>query len=1146
MKKRILLISLILVLMIPVGLIGLMNSTIGSRWLLQSIFSSLPTKASVKTIDGRLLERIVLSDLYYQSDKGTVAIKKLVLIWQPSRLFSDTLKIVDITLEEVTVSLAETSSPAAESSFDLTAELRLPVQIVIENLLVTNLSFQQGEQIQQLDKLQLSAFTEHGRINLVSLAINAQTVAATAKGQMDLGKGHPLSLTADWQAKTEGYGLWQAITTVTGDMKQLFFDNQLSTPLKLTLKGNLDNLQDEPHITARGDWQNLNWPLSGGKPQVASEQGSIELTGLLSDYQVRLNGDLTRPTLPKAQLAFNGKGNMDALSIENLELKSTAGVFLISGDVAWKDATVFDLKATGQDFNPAILLPELPGSLTFDTRLKGQLAGERLQLAADINKLSGKLRGYPVSASGKLALADEQVKVDALKIVSGANKIAVNGTLGQKQAALVVAIDAPALETLWPGLGGSLKADGQLQGAWKNPSVKFQASGKRLRFAEHSAKQLAIDIDYSADAKKISKLRLSASAIKTGTTQIAKLLIDGSGTFEQHRLNADLSSSYGDVSSALTGHLKAGVWQGDFSRLDMNTPDFGRWQLKDNVAVRVAQSPAGMDVTLAEACLVQQTAAFCMQGRYPANGDFKFQVKARELPAGLMQAYLPEQMTIKGLINADADIQQQKGLLNGTYRLNMPYADITLKSREAITEIPLGASSLSGNINGTIISANLDLALAARDYLRARLQLDTGKTQALSGQVTASVVEFALLNPFVPQLSNMKGNLNADLAVTGSTDKPVVNGAIRFTRGSVDLPEYGLGIREITLLALASADPARPIQLSGSAKSGQGSIRLNGFTDLQGTAELMLNGADFEVAKLPEAQIAVSPELKLVFADRKGKVTGKLKIPKALMQLKEIPEKAVKVSPDEVILGEEKDEQKAAAAVNIDAAIDVELGKQVSFSGQGLKTDLSGNVRLIKTGEKTAMYGNIDMNKAHYKSYGQDLTVRKGRFLFNGPVDKPWLDVEAIRISKSKQVTAILHLTGPLEAPQTRLSSEPALPEAEVLAYLVTGGPLNQVSKSESSMVAGAALSYGVGQVSWIADKLGVDKFEVQEGKTLQDTLIAVGQYLTPDFYVGTKVGLFNKQTVLVLKHKLTNTFNVETQTGTSQRIKLNYEFDTD
>ena len=58
-----------------------------------------------------------------------------------------------------------------------------------------------------------------------------------------------------------------------------------------------------------------------------------------------------------------------------------------------------------------------------------------------------------------------------------------------------------------------------------------------------------------------------------------------------------------------------------------------------------------------------------------------------------------------------------------------------------------------------------------------------------------------------------------------------------------------------------------------------------------------------------------------------------------------------------------------------------------------------------------------------------------------------------------------------------------------------------------------------------------------------------MGQYLTPDFYVGAKVGLFNKQAAMVLKHKIIDAIdaiNVETQAGTSQRVKLNYEIDTD
>jgi len=1143
MMKRTVLIILIVLLMIPVGLLGLMYSAAGSRWLLQTVFSHLPAQVSVASIEGSLLERMVLSNLYYKSDTEAVAVKNLVFAWQPSELFSGTLKMVDLTLNGVNVSVTETA-PSEPGIFDLNAELRLPVQIVIENLLLTDLTYQQDETVQHLQKLHLSAFTEQGQVHIVSLELDAKPLAATATGQIGLGKGFPLSVAADWQVATEDYGLWQATTKVNGNANQLALDNQLSSPFKSAIKGNLDDLQNQPRIDVHGDWQNLSWPLSGDKPQLSSEQGAFEVTGLLSDYQIRLDAQLTQPYLSKARLTFNGQGSTEALSIKMLELKATEGQFQVEGDISWKDATVFDLTATGQNFNPVILSPELPGSLTFDTHIKGKLDDKTMQLNADINQLSGKLRGYPVSAGGKLALAGEQLKVDDFKVVSGSNKIAVNGTLGQEQAALIVAIDAPALESLWPKLGGSLKGDGRLQGAWQNPSVKFQANGKRLRFAGNSVEQLAVAIDYQPE--KTSSMQLSVNATKTGNLVISKLRIDGLGTLEQHRFNVEAASSYGDLSSALAGSFKDDTWQGEFSKLDLNTQDAGRWQLTNNLIVIAEQKPAGMDITLERSCLARQAAALCVQGLYPANGDFQFKANATALPTGLLQVYLPQAMQLQGLINADADMQQQRGLLNGNFRLTMPAnAKIVLQTQHGPMEFVLGAWLVSGTLKDTLISSDFDLALTGRDYLRGQVQLDTGQDKALAGQITGSVVNFAWINPFVPQLSNIKGDLKADLALQGSTDNPVVNGSVRFTGGSVDIAELGLGIRDIRLQALPSSSAER-IQLSGSAKSGQGYIQLDGFASLQGSGEFMLIGTHFEVAKLPEAQITVSPELKATFTETERKVTGKINIPKAILQMKQLPENAVKVSKDEVILGEEEAEQEVVAVIPVDVDMDIELGKQVNFSGQGLTTDLSGKLKLTNTGQKTAMFGNINMDKARYKSYGQDLTVRKGKILFNGPVDKPWLDVEAIRVSNDKTVTAILHLSGPLDAPKTQLSSEPALPEEEVLAYLITGGPLNQVSQAEGDRVASAALSYGASKASWIAEKLGIGEFEVEQGKTLEDTMASVGQYLTPKLYVGTKVGLFNQQVVLVLKRKLTKSFNVETQTGTSQRIKFNYEKETD
>ena len=91
------------------------------------------------------------------------------------------------------------------------------------------------------------------------------------------------------------------------------------------------------------------------------------------DYKITLNGQLTQQYLPEASLSFNGKGSQNALSIEKLELKSKTGLFQVNGKVSWQDAPAFDLTATGQNFNPAILLPEMPGNLTFSSRLKGKL-----------------------------------------------------------------------------------------------------------------------------------------------------------------------------------------------------------------------------------------------------------------------------------------------------------------------------------------------------------------------------------------------------------------------------------------------------------------------------------------------------------------------------------------------------------------------------------------------------------------------------------------------------------------------------------------------------------------------------------------------------------------------------------------------------
>ena len=1336
MKKRRALIILSVILLIPAGLFAMLNSESGSRWLVHQILSALPAKTSVQKIEGNLLDRISLTAFHYQTGTETVAISHFNFAWQPSQLLRGRLKIVDFSADQIDLNITPSEKTEESAPFDWNSDLALPLQLIIENLAITRLHYQSGDTQMDLQYLKLSALTEQNHLKLSAFSLSADPFTLQADGAVTLGKQFPFVLQSHWQFASDEYGEWQTDTTVQGDVNHIKLSSLQSSPFKLDIQGDISDLPSKPKFNIRGDWQELAWPFVSTTPQVVSKQGYIEIKGSADDYQVNLAGPLAQDYLPQAKLHFAGHGSTEAIFIEALQISSSAGSFDLNGRAGWADATTFDIDAKGQDFNPGIFLPDLAGKLTFSTHVDGELKENNRTIQAEIIQLKGELRDKPVEAQGRLAISNETININKLIIRSGRNRIDADGKLDPAESNLNFNIDTPALASLWPGLAGNLKANGTIQGNWQNPLVHAQAKGNALRFDDHRIEKLSLAVDYQPDANKSSNLQLNVSHLKSGANQIDKLVLEGKGTPSKHYVNLNIDSPQAAFSTRLGGELdKQQVWQGDLQKLTLTPTTAGTWQLRNPAKIKAAKQNAGFQVSLSNTCLDQKAAFLCITADYQANNDFSAQLKAASLPTELLSPYLPDNLRINGIVNASANLSQQKGILSGSYRVDMPaHTKVLLSDETTKHELKLGEFTVEGTLKGSLITSNINLALAGRDYLHTQLTLNTDSSGALAGRVDASITEWTLLQAFIPTAPDIKGRLTADLTLHGSMTTPRVAGNLNLNDAAITLTEAGLALKEIDIQLLSLKGPSNHIQLtgafspqfvpkpdadyqrtfdgrlnfnadlrqekslwlgsyrldipanssvklktpgtevslpfaasslageiegelikarlnlellnhdylradlkidagrseklsgqasasihdlgvfdaltpnvsemhgkisadvsvagtmsqpnstgsidltqaslnvtklgisvhdvdvhvmsnqerdgylqiSGNAKSGDGILQVQGFSNISDDTEIELQGNDFEVARLPEAQVAVSPNLKLKLTKTGGNLKGRIDIPEAKIELQELPQNAVVVSEDEVILGQPKPKPESIAELQIDTDIDIELGKQVSFSGLGLNTNLVGRLNMVNADEQTRLHGEINMEKGHYKSYGQDLKIRKGRFIFNGPVDAPWIDVEATRLSKDGDVTAILSVSGPSKAPKTRIYSEPSLPESEALSYLITGSPLNQIGKSEGNMVAGAALSYGAGQLSWLTEKLGIDEFEVKEGKTLQDTLVAVGQYLTPDFYVGTKVGIFNNQAVLVLKHKLTKSFTVESQSGTSQRINLNYEVDTD
>lgn len=1130
--------------LIPLTAWWLINDVAASQWLLQQVFGVFSQQMSVDAVRGRLRDGIELENFKFHSDSQNIQLKRALLRWQLEELSSGLLKINELNLDGITVVMTKTEE---ESEFDPLAKIELPLQITLDNFVLTNLQLKQDKDSYQVDKLQFSAETLENQLYLHSLTVQGQGLTATVKGKTKLGEGFAFGLNIAWQFNSPKQGQWHGTVTAKGDSAAVSFDNQISSPFILQQQGRVENLMLAPVLTTNGRWQNLRWPLTGKTVQISSKAGDFNVSGSAQKYQLQLHAQLSQARLAQAQLQFNGNGTDQDLHIAQLNLHSRLGQLQVKGDVGWQKAPHFDVQAIGEHFNPAIVMPGMAGDLSFKTALKGQLLAEKLQFAINIDHLTGKLRNYPVLAQGQLNLVDKQLDIKTMKLASGANKFSVHGALGEKNAALDIAVSAPKLNSLWPTLGGQLTADAHLQGELSNPAVQLKAKGKQLHFEQHAVKDIAINLNYTADALKKSQLQFSAAGLSSGATKITQLTISGQGLKQQHSFTAQVNSEQGSVNLALTGGLQNNNWQARLSELNINQPRAGRWQLTSPVALAVSKHSTGMDVLLGESCFGQAAAIFCMQGSYPANGDFQGAFHA-SLPDELAQKYLPATVKLTGQLTAAGAVQKTLGGLTGHYQLSMSSnTKVSMTIDKQQTTIPFNQVLLAGTLQGTQVNNDLNILFADKNYLRGQLRVDTGTTQAMSGQLFAGIADFALLTPYISPLSDLKGNLTAAVDIAGTLVKPALTGNVLLNNTTVTAEQAGIRIQDINLKLHSLASNPEQVLISGGLKSGEGMMNLTGKVQLNPDAgypaELLISGNQFEAVKLPQAQVTVSPELNCKYANNKGAVSGKLTLAKAQIQMEELPANATVPSEDEQIVGENKNTQKSVPAPQIGVDIVIDLGKQTHFSGLGLNTDLIGNLKLTKKAQNLVMFGNVDMQNARYKSYGQDLTVRRGRFVFNGPPASPMIDVEAIRLSKSQKVTAILKLTGPVQSPQTQISSEPSLPESDALAYLVTGRALNQLTKSDGNMLASAALSYGAGKVAWLAEKFGIDEIEVEEGESMKDSLMAVGQYLTPDFYVGAKVGLFNKQPILTMKYKITEGLSISTQAGESQRVYINYEF---
>jgi translocation and assembly module TamB len=894
----------------------------------------------------------------------------------------------------------------------------------------------------------------------------------------------------------------------------------------------------------------------------------------------------------RQRLSIDARGVLadNELAIERAELRAGSGSLSATAALGLTGRQAFQAQGRFnrfrlREFGDFPALPELDLNARFSLHGARQpQADAELEFAIEDSKLAGQ----PLSGAGRAQLHGEQLIVPEFRLASGANRLSVEGRLSQGDARLVFALDAPQLAQLGPGFGGSLRANGTARGTVKRPRIELDWNAANLRGpgpleieALQGKTEIALDrgrpfiIDLAA-------VDLSARGMRHGDDRLASIALQGrfaprpdaplalnlraggiaaaglraerfsataGGTTARHTIEMSLNEPGQDWLLKAIGNfsLSAGApyWQGELGGFD------ARGRFNARLAVPAALSIAGHRVELDHFLLDTDSGRVTVE-RFARDAEgivTRGKLERMQLAQLLRHASPAPPVKTDLQFSGEWDVRIAD-TISGTLALRRDQGDVTVLGGAPVT---LGLRNLNASASAT--GGRLALRLQAEGSqfgvvdLTAGTQTGSGPDRLriaseapVSGHARIDMPSLAWVGPLLSPSLIADGRLQGDVTLDGRFGDPRLTGRIGGEALRVSLTDLGIDLRQGTLQSEFQGERLQINQLS--FQGAQGRVTVAGPIDLGGNvrAQLALRAERFALLNRADRRVVVSGDSRLDLQDQHAKVSGNFIVNSGFFDLGSADKP--QLSDDVVIVGREKKApQKFAAAVDIG----INLGDGVSLKGRGLDALLTGNVRIAsKEGETPQATGTLSIAKGTFSAYGRELAIEQGLLRFTGSLSNPSLDILAMR--RGQEVEAGVSVRGAVLAPRITLVSEPSVPDAEKLSWLVLGRSLSSTGQADAGALQAAAAallsdSARAGVQSRIASAFGLDTFSV--GTTNQDNLqqriITLGKQVSSRLYLSYKQGLDSAGNAVQLRYTLSPKLSVEAEAGTRSALSLFY-----
>ncbi|MDH3505904.1 MAG: translocation/assembly module TamB domain-containing protein [Gammaproteobacteria bacterium] len=1129
--RRALFVAVAGVLMLALGSVAAVFSLVatesGTAWLVARVESRTEFIVSIGAVEGTLWRGLGFSDVELAIEAGTVRLSRIELTGRLRELLRGVVAVDDLRITDVAYRQADPSgSVSAESA------TTFPFSVLVRQGVVERIVVESAEEPLEVGPIRFALTASADGVVADSVSVSAFGFIARGSAELQFDADPFVAAAFDWSTEVDGLSLAGA-GRVDGTLSVLQIHQELSVPFTAVADGEL-RLGEEPHADLQLQWTALTWP---GDDRFVSPSGEMRVAGWMDSFEFDGNGTIEWQEDVFA-VSARGLGSPAMLTFEALDVTGAYGHVTATGQ-ANNAPLSWDLQIDARDIDPSTRFEDWPGALGLRGRFSGSVE-PTLQWALAEASVEGVLADQPMTATGGIAFnAPGSWSLGAVNIVADGNRAFVDGTI-DAAFDLELVIDAPNVARLWPEASGSLSVDGRLAGSFEAPDFAGSVQARSLTYGDYSFGYLAVEGGLSLRDNAPFSLALDAQDVTWRNNAARAITGRISGTSAAHDIELDVESAYGTGLLRATGIWSPAQWEGRFTALTLDQESLGSWQLGEPTRARLSSGRIEIEPT----CVRQGEASLCVSARIGTDDD-GLEATLSNFDLATANAFLDEDLSLAGTY--DATLRLAGPLRQPTGRLSLDGASTVITIREGAgppLEIPIAQLELEA----ALLDSTLDLAATLSGQGSATVSLDAEVTDiwtddpGVRAELTGLWTELTALSLLSPDIGDIAGTATLDILVFGTVGSPEVQGRARWIEGQLAVPRWGFTIDGIELSA--SSPGGERLLVEGYGMAGDGRVEVAGVVELDAEAgwpmRFTIDGESLQAVQLPDAEIYISPALEVDAVLPTVRVSGSIDIPRAQLRLEEVPAQAVVPSADTVVHGIDVVEPRRPLDVSAD--LRVELGDDVRYSGAGLDVGLTGEIGLNYQSGRNALSSGVVNLEGTYSAYGQTLALEQSRLLFTGPLGDPGLDVRAVR--QVETTTVGVRLSGTVNSPTTTVFSEPAMNEADALAYLILGRPLSGSGDAETATLESAAVSMGLRQalpaIQRVGETLGFDEFSVRTTAADTGELMA-GKQISPRLYMRYTYGIFNRIGGLLFRLRLTDRVSLETRSGEYKAMDLIY-----